>query len=234
METPEEEQARLESEEAAAKQTEDAAKKAEETAAAEAQKVDEANRAAAVEAAKKNQPGVQSAQFTDEQWKQLEGTYNLNRQQILGVWALNQAAMVNSPQSKIVEEKMFDKVKNSLTPQMQAVAPEVQKELEKMTPVERMDEGRVREKFQQVIGKMAMEGKLASKPAGNGTGRMTTGTQDGGTVVIEGAGATDLNGLSSDEKEVAKRYGFKDKKDMEKNRAKEIPLNEADWKPVFK
>jgi len=219
-------------EEADRQAAEDAAK-ADAAAKAEAAKKEEADKA---EAARKvqEQAAAQGGQLTEEQWRAAEKNSGLTRQQLMAVQFIAVTARANSPEARLAERDVFERVKNSLPKDLHATAEDARKEVEQMPLADRTNLDRVREKINSVIGSRLAEGKLKAGGGPGGVTRRGTGIQEGGPAGDDPPSG-DLSGMTADEKEVAARYGFKSKAEMEKARGRDISMrDEQDFKPVFK
>ena len=174
----------------------------------------------------KDQAAAQAGQLTEEQWQTAEKNSGLTRQQLTAIHIITQANIMNSPQTKLVERDVFDVAKNSYSKDLQATVEQARAEIEKLSAQERMSAARVKEKIDAFIGRRLAEGKLARPAGGGGAARMGTGTQDGATTDIDSHTTGDTAGMTPDEKEVAQRFGFKNKAEMDKASGKEISLED--------
>lgn len=190
--------------------------------AAEQAKKDEEAKAAAAAA----QQGVQP-KLTEEQWQALEKQTKLSREQLVTISIMQQNQLAVSPMAKLLEKEIVANVKNGLPKEFHGLESEVLKEIEAMPVQDRQNAEKVKERFFVVQGRLMAQGKKPPAP-GPGTTRVITGVQDGASGSDDNpAGGSDTTGMTADEKEVAARYGFKNKADMEKTgKNKELNLKD--------
>lgn len=184
-------------------------------------------------------------ELTDAQWKNLEAQYGLPRQQIIAQYAIAKAITDNDPKTaKLLEKEAILDATESLNKigvtDFATYKDEIMAELK--TPADKRNAELIQKIYFEKKGRAVATGKApAAAPATPasaalaGPTRIVTGVQHSnpGPVVTTPATAEDTTGLPAFEQHVAKAYGIKSTKEFNDNKEKEVPLQEADWKPTF-
>lgn len=218
--------------EAKAKEEAEAKAKAE----AEAAKL-KADEDAKVEAERKKAEAARVAAGTggptEEQWLALEKQSGMTRQQILFANSIAQAAAQNSPAVKVVEKDAWGEATKDVT-DLKFYEKEAREAVATLTPLERQDPKRVREKV------MAVRGEKVKSASGDGvTRRVSSGLDPGGggpgnekeEDMPEFSGTKDD---IHDQQEVFQKFGFSSKKDWDTHTKKVIPVQDENFVPKWR
>lgn len=221
----------------AAQKAEEDAKAAEAKAKADADaakaKADADAAAKAEEDKKKAAP--QNNALSEEQWVALEKGYGLPRTQILANWSMIQAAAKNNPANKLLEKDAWGEATRGVK-DIAFYEAEAKKAVEELSPEDRMNPKKVREKI------MSVRGEKMDSAQGGGARRVASGFDSGGsgdrTSRSQDNESPDFSGLPSDvahdEQEVFTKFGFTSKKDFESMKKKEINIEDGNFVPKWK
>lgn len=182
-------------------------------------------------------PSPPQGQISEDQWKQFEQQTDLSRKQILAVWSISQASLTNSPHTKVVEKEILNEAKTKLPKEFSQYDDEVKAEINKLSQTERINSEKIEELYYKVAGRNLAGKKPQPQNQPQPQRRIVSGVESGGITIepLISEGDQIPANLSSDEKEIYKRYGFKSKKEFDHHNKRDISLeNEENWKPVFK
>lgn len=186
------------------------------------------------EEAEARRKATQSSNLTEEQWVALEKGYGMPRQQLLANWAMIQNAQASHPANKLLEKDAWAEATKGVK-DISFFEGDAKKAVESLTPAERQDPKRVREKI------MAVRGEKIQAAGGDGETRrfssgLDGGASEGGGGGGKGAEMPEFAGADIDKRdqaEVFKRYGFKDKAEWQEHQKKAISVDESNFVPKF-
>lgn len=193
----------------------------------------DAEAATKAEEEKKKSQTVQGS-LTDDQWVALEKNYGMPRGQILANWSMIQAAQKNNPANKLLEKDAWGEATKGVK-DIAFYEAEAKKAVEELSPEDRMNSKKVREKIMSVRGEKMDSASGGARRVGSGFERGGTGERSSEERADD---APDFSGLpqdvAHDEAEVFRKFGFSNKKEFESMKSKEINVSEGNFVPKYR